>query len=270
MMNRDSFYLSTIYDVVGDDTGAGLRYLYRTEPIALANGMGLELAEYCISDNLDDDTDVREHFLYNAAAVRNKVLHAPYNELYPHAIDKKVAQVAYDRYDRAYGIANAVGCTKMIVHAGFVPQLYYPIWFKERQVDFWKAFLEKHPGPMEICLENVLEQIPDLVTDIIYHVGSERLRMCLDVGHANLTDLPPMEWLKRAGSYISHLHIHNNAGRGGGAAASGDTHCALNRGTIPMKELLNFVRDSIPNATITLETAELEESVNWLKSEGYV
>ena len=67
-----------------------------------------------------------------------------------------------------------------------------------------------------------------------------------------------MQWLDICGSDIGHFHIHNNDG-------SWDTHSALNQGNIPIKELLQKAEILCPEATVTLELMEAEESVNWLR-----
>ena len=108
-------------------------------------------------------------------------------------------------------------------------------------------------------LENVLEEDPAWLLDIIRSVVNPHLRLCLDVGHVNAySKVPVMQWLDICGSDIGHFHIHNNDG-------SWDTHSALNQGNIPIKELLQKAEILCPEATVTLELMEAEESVNWLR-----
>ena len=101
-MNRKRFFLSTIADVCEDETSFAIRYEPRTADLAAQCGFGLELAEYCLSDNMDDDSAVRAHFERNVRRAKHRVMHAPFNELLPHAIDKKVARVAEERLSRAW------------------------------------------------------------------------------------------------------------------------------------------------------------------------
>ena len=51
------YYISTISDVVdeADDNGwETISYVERTAPLAAENGLGIEIAEFCISENMDD------------------------------------------------------------------------------------------------------------------------------------------------------------------------------------------------------------------------
>ncbi len=75
--------------------------------VARSHGFGLEIEEYCTAWNMDDefpetDTQVREKLL----GVENKVLHAPFNELFPCAIDPKVRALAAERYRQAIALAE--------------------------------------------------------------------------------------------------------------------------------------------------------------------
>lgn len=246
-MNREKFYISTI------DANA--------QTVAAEYHLGLEIAEYCTAWNMDEqfaetDAAVRKKI----AGIPNRTLHAPFNELFPCAIDSRARALAMDRYHQAIKLAKAYGAAKVIIHGGYLPFVYYPVWFIEQSVRFWKDFLKEDPG-VEIALENVLETEPGMLLDIVNAVGNPRLRLCLDVGHVNAySPLPAMEWLEACAPCISHFHIHNNDG-------GRDTHSALNQGSIPMRDLLNRAEILCPDATFTLELMEAESSVRWLLEE---
>lgn len=269
------FYLSTIADVTeeedGDDWGT-LHYTERTAELAKANGLGLELAEFCISENMDNQFEaVLPHVLKNAESTPDKTLHAPFNELFPMAIEPLLVELTYQRYEQSLEYCRRFGASKMIVHANYVPELYYPVWFVNRHIDFWKRFLSEHDDDIEICVENVMEEDPELILGILRGVDDPRLRMCLDVGHANLTPIAPADWLKACAPYISHYHIHNNFGvPEGGRRNMGDRHLSPGNGIIDMKALLTLAKDLTPEATAAIESYELEESVQWLKENGFL
>ena len=246
-MTKDKLYLSTIDS--------------KAQEIAREHGLGLEIAEYCTAWNMDEkfretDTAVRPKL----AGIQNRILHAPFNELFPCAIDPKARALAADRYRQAIGLARNYGATKVVIHGGYNPRIYYPVWYVEQSVLFWKAFLEEDPG-VEIVLENVLEDEPGLLLDIVKGVDDTRLRLCLDIGHANAyTPVSPMDWLKACAPYLSHFHLHNNDG-------TQDSHSALNCGSIPMDEFVQQAEALCPDATFTLEVLESKSSVRWLLEE---
>ena len=230
-------------------------------PVARAHGLGLEIAEYCTAWNMDGqfrqtDLAVREKL----EGIGRRVLHAPFNELFPCAIDPKARELAACRYRQAIGLAKAYGAEKVVIHGGYNPRIYYPVWYTQQSILFWREFLQEEPG-VEIVLENVLEEEPAMLLDIVRGVDDPRLRLCLDIGHINAySELSAVEWLETCAPYVSHFHIHNNDG-------TWDTHSPLMQGSIPMRTFLNRVETLCPDATITLELMEAEASVLWLLEE---
>ena len=247
-MEKERFYISTI-DPNAADT-------------AREYGLGLEIAEYCTAWNMDrefpeTDAAVREKL----EGVSRRVLHGPFNELFPCAIDPKARELAAYRYRQAIGLAKGYGAGKVVLHGGYNPRLYYPCWYTEQSILFWKEFCREDPG-VEIVLENVFEEEPAMLLDIVRGVDHPKLRMCLDVGHVNAySEIPASEWLKVCAGEVRHFHLHNNDG-------SGDVHGGLDQGTIPMKELLAMAKELCPAATFTLELMDARPSAVWLTENG--
>ena len=248
MLKKENLYLSTIAPDAAE--------------IARKWGIHLEIAEFCTAWNMDHefpavDRAVREKI----EGVGSLLLHAPFNELFPCAIDPKARELAADRFRQAITLAKNYGARKVIVHGGYNPWIYYPVWYVEQSIAFWKDFLREDPG-VELVLENVLETDPTWLPDIVKGVNDPRLRMCLDIGHVNAySKVPVMEWLELCAPWISHFHIHNND-------STADCHCALFEGTIPMEDFLRRAEALCPAATFTLELMETGPSVAWLADNG--
>ena len=240
------FYLSTI------DPNAHLT--------AKQYGLGLEIAEYCTAWNMDrefaqTDPVVQEKLV----GMEKKLLHGPFNELFPCAIDPMVRNIARIRYRQALALAENYGIKRIIIHGGYNPRLYYPIWYTEQSVEFWKEFIREVPGDVTILLENVMEEEIPMFLTILQQVEDPRLRMCLDVGHVNAYSQIPVErWLEDWAPWLSHYHIHNNDG-------SADTHQPLFSGSMDLKTLLLKIQDMTPEATLTLELYESESSLLWME-----
>ncbi|MBQ8535998.1 MAG: sugar phosphate isomerase/epimerase [Clostridia bacterium] len=243
-MKREKLFISTIDP--------------QAEATAKTYGLGLEIAEYCTAWNMDEKFDETDAALApKLRSIPRRVFHGPFNELFPCAIDPKARQLAAYRYRQAISLAKAYGAEKVVIHGGFNPWLYYPVWYQEQSILFWQDFLKEDPG-LPIVLENVLEPEPQMLLAIIQGVNDPRLKMCLDVGHVNAYSKVPAEnWLADCAPFIDHFHLHNNDG-------SWDTHSALFEGHLPMKELLKQAEALYPQATFTLELMEAEPSVRWL------
>lgn len=245
-MERKQLYLATI-----DDTAQILAKKY---------GLGLEIDEFCTAWNLD------EFFEETNAAVKEKmkctdryILHAPFNELFPCAIDPKARELATSRYLQILQVAKWYKISKIVIHGGYHNKIYYPCWYTEQSILFWRKFLKNVPDGMVLCLENVLEEEPGMIAEIIRTVNDGKLRMCLDVGHANAySKTSVVDWLHTCADVIEHFHIHSNDG-------TWDNHEPLGTGTLPMEEFLRSAEACCPQATYTLELAQAEASICWLQ-----
>lgn len=243
-MNFDWLYLSTT------DENAHL--------LAKQYGLGLEIAEYCTAWNLDEkhaETDalVRKKL----AGTPRTILHGPFNELFPCAIDPLARKLAAYRYRQAAEQAKAYGAKKLVIHGGYNPRIYYRQWYIAQSIAFWQEFFQEDPG-IPIVLENVLEEEPEMLLEILRGVDREDFRMCLDVGHVNVySQIPVRQWVKDCVPWLNHFHVHNNDG-------SWDTHSPLTEGAIPIRELMEDIRTLCPRATVTLELLDGSASVPWL------
>ena len=249
-MKKEKMYLSTIApDAVR---------------VAKEYGVNLEIAEYCTAWNMDEKfAGVDQVVQKKLDGIPRSVLHAPYNELFPCAIDKKARVLAAERYRHAIQLAKRYGSEKVIIHGGYNPWIYFPVWYTEQSVLFWKEFFAEDPE-VEIVLENVLETDPQWLIEIIKGVDDPRLKMCLDIGHVNAySQIPVMEWLEICAPHISHFHVHNNDG-------SRDQHNPLMDGTISMREFLLRAEELCPDATFTFELMKDKPSMDWLGENGLI
>ncbi len=248
-MDRSSIYIATV-----DPQGHRLAREY---------GLGIEISEFCTAYNMDEEYGVYGPLVEEKAACAQRlVVHAPFNELFPCAIDPKARALARDRYCQAMTLAEQLGAKKLVIHGGYHPWIYYPVWYVEQSILFWREFVPRIPQGMTVCLENVLEPDPEYLLDIVTGVDSPKLRLCLDIGHVNAySKLPAAEWIRRWGGWISHFHIHNNDG-------DFDTHQPLDQGSIPMEEVLRLAQEFCPGASFTLELPEAAGSVAWLVERG--
>lgn len=244
-MRREQVFISTI---ASDAAETAREY-----------GFGLEIAEFCTAWNMDEHLEETQKALKPVLdGIGNRTFHGPFNELFPCAIDPRARELAADRFRQAIKLAKDYGCRKLILHGGFNPWIYYPVWYTEQSVVFWKEFMASVPEDMEICLENVMETDPQMLTDIVKGVDDRRLKICLDIGHANVySKTPVMEWIKACGPYISHFHIHNNDG-------TTDSHNPLNAPGMDIQGVLTHADHLCPNATFTMEILQSRESAEFI------
>ena len=227
-------------------------------------GLGLEITRFSWAVMLDHPK--------TAMSVRQEMreiqrfwLHAPFAEMSPCAVDPLVRQVTAKRYRQTIRTAQNLKISQLVIHSGFIPATYYPEWFTEQSIAFWREFLESAPPDMTIALENVMDPDPTAIVEIIQQVNDPRLQLCLDIGHANHygSKLPIQDWITAMAPHLAHVHLHNNFG-------NWDSHNALDHGTIDMASILDALLELCPRSTFTIENQDCTPSLNWLQKEGYL
>lgn len=223
--------------------------------------LGLELTDFTWAVQLDAP-DALEAAKAKMAGISRFWLHAPFAEICPCAIDPQVRSVAKSRLLQTVEAAQKLGISRIVVHAGFIPTVYFPEWFVPQSVEFWKELLEQVPEGMTLALENVMEPGPEMQMQIVSAVSDPRLRLCLDVGHANceLSRTRPEDWVAPMLPWLSHVHLHDNFDKN-------DLHLPLGQGNLPVERLLRRLLTE-SDVTFTLENQNCAASLAWLREHG--
>ncbi len=183
-IDKERIFLATI----GDD--------YKN--IAKKYGFGIELDQFSFSQNMDSPDEINavweelkefrepqsksdlqnqvsQQSQVETANRKNLILHGPFTEIFPAAIDPKARLLAMDRLKQAYEIAERLGIDKMVAHSGYAPFTYFKSWQVERSIEFWSEFLawvaEKRAKAglpqFTLLVENVLDDEPDMLCEIV-------------------------------------------------------------------------------------------------------
>jgi len=91
---------------------------------------------------------------------------------------------------------------------------------------------------VRIALENRLEasygsRIPDLL-DLVESLGSRRIGVCLDTGHANVNNIPAGEAVTLLGRHLFATHVHDND-------RSGDQHLPPLMGSVDWPRFIKAI-----------------------------
>jgi len=236
--------------------------------LAAKYDLGLELDEFCTAMYMDDPVRFPQlHTQILGYGTFARIFHAPFNELFPCAIDPLVRALALQRLNQAWTLSQSYGIHRMVCHGNYIPNVYFPIWYVEQSIGFWRDFLSDKPANFQLYIENVLEPEPEYLRDIVAGVDDPRCRLCLDVGHAHVacvSEVPVMHWLEVCAPLLGHLHLHNND-------RSWDWHRPLDTGGIDIQSFLEYLSATAPGASITLEhPQDSEQSLFWLVEHGWI
>lgn len=246
---RSRLYLSTLCD--------------DAPRLAQAHGLGLELVEFCTAVNLDENFDHWDALASRRMAHASRwILHAPFAELSPCAIDPLVRQVARRRLLQTAQLCIRYGISRMVVHSGFIPHIYFPEWFVEQSALFFRDLLAQLPASFQLLIENVLDPDPHPLLEMVDAIGDPRVGLCLDVGHAHASSSVPVEdWLDALAPRLWHLHIHDNDG-------TFDAHLPPGQGSIGFPGLFERIFSRAPRATVTCECPDATGCIRQLQAYG--
>lgn len=138
-----------------------------------------------------------------------------------------------DRLKRWLDLFAAIGVKAAVLHPGrnvgcTAQELL------ERRVKALHELIEHIRGTdVTICLENIVSSAPEAedLLEILEHVQRDRLAICLDTGHLNLSSKKQKDFILKVGRHLKALHIADNDG-------SSDQHLMpYGRGNVPWDEV---------------------------------
>lgn len=223
--------------------------------IAVAQtGAGVESIDFSIADNLDNLEQTIKNYRARMEYIgaRELFLHGPFLELSPVSFDSQIRKASEYRFEQAYDAGVRMGAKKIVFHTSYIPCVWFPYGWPERMAEFWNRFMEGKQE-MQVLFENLYDPDPELVVKVAELVESENFKLCFDMGHANCySDVPMMKWLETYGSHIGHVHVHDND-------KTRDAHLALGAGNIDVDKVLQHLKQTVPQASYTIECNTLED-----------
>jgi sugar phosphate isomerase/epimerase len=153
-------------------------------------------------------------------------------ELYLHKIDDISSLITYkdqipvvhlpdlnDSIFEALEITYQLNADKAVVHFFTNPQGNF-----ETKIGLLrKLCMNAEEYGIRLCLENTTENVR--LMEILFEKVPD-LWFCLDIGHANLRNNHPFDFIDAFSSRLCHIHIHDNHG---GFSEKGDLHLAFER-----------------------------------------
>ena len=238
--------------------------LHETSKICKKYNLGVTVASFAEPDNFENVTNIINDILkaYNNVDIIS--IHGPMHDLNFGSKDCLIREVTAKRYNLAYDVSKLLKCKNIIVHNGYVPGTSFPANWAKRAKAFWDSFLLDKDNDIIFFIENLLEHDPEIIIDVINSVNNNCLKMCFDIGHANVfSKIKIIDWIKEVNKNIGYVHMHNNYGEK-------DEHNGLNNGNINIKEICEALEQYCPDAIWDLETGEYEKSIEWLIDNKYI
>lgn len=192
----------------------------------------------------------------NKGLARFRSAHGPFFDLIPCTSDRELRDLIFRRFKKTIDWCGRLGIYHIIFHSGWFPKTYPDDAWIENSYSFWDQLLDDTPPSMNLYLENVFEEHPFIIRELIDKIGKSNFNACLDIGHVNSNSPETLEsWVKDLGTRIGHLHIHNNHGKN-------DDHFGLVKGSLNFPETFDLFNRYCPDAYWNLEIkTDVDESI---------
>lgn len=174
----------------------------------------------------------------------------------PHRWDRFYVQELKKTFEKCLVVAEELEASAVIYHSMYMPGLTfwkYKDW-QECQVDLWSNVTQKAKEKgITVVIENIVDENPKNIFDIIHNVNTDNLKTCLDFGHLNLisSNISSVEWIESLEKHLYSVHVHNNNGRY-------DSHNSIENGTIDYEVIFEKLLEVNISPKIAIETFNLE------------
>jgi len=177
-------------------------------------------------------------------------IHAPFMDLNPGALDRLVREATRLRFRQTMEAAEILRPSVVVFHPG------YDRWRFGGNRDRWLRYAADTFRPIVestsrigciAAVENIFEEEPSTLRDLLESVPSPCFRHCFDVGHWNLFSRIGMdEWFQELGSLTAEVHLHDNSG-------TADDHLPIGEAGIDFPLFFRLMKRYAPHATWTIE-----------------
>ena len=206
-------------------------------------------------DHLEPKRLVAAATILDAEGLKSTI-HAPFMDLNPGSYEPLLQEITRRRFHQVMDAAALLRPRVVVFHPGFDKWRYGETrdrWLAE-SIPLWQEMVERgEECGCIIAVENIFEEEPSTLVDLIQGVNSPRLRHCFDVGHWNLFSKVSLEeWFSDLGPYIAETHIHDNHGKL-------DEHAPIGEGNIDTRLFFSLLDSYAPDAVRTIEAHSREK-----------
>ncbi|MCL2408514.1 MAG: sugar phosphate isomerase/epimerase [Oscillospiraceae bacterium] len=221
-------------------------------------GFGLEVEEYLMMYNEDEIEEKHEYVPTLMGGFTKFSFHGTIVNRDITEINKISDEELIAIYNKSYEYACLHNISRIVYHANYSVDFETKSSWLNRQTLFWKYFLQDKPPSAKIYIENLIDETPEIMSQLCDDVGDSRFKICLDTGHACCnSSINTTEWIKVLGKRIEHVHLHNND-------KLSDRHWSLGKGILDMAEIMRDLLEYTDAHTFVLE-CDFESSVQWLR-----
>ena len=192
-------------------------------------------------------------------------VHGAFMDVNPASGDPAFRELSRQRCRESCEIALALGAGNVIFHSSAFPFLRGA--YLENWADSCASFYGELVGryPVRLYIENAQDLDPTPLRKLMEKACSDRIGVCLDIGHIHYSRSPVCQWFDQLGEWIQYLHLSDNMGKF-------DEHLPLGKGSIDWAQVNKLWESLGRDIPVTLETGDLksaQETICFLRKHQY-
>jgi len=180
-------------------------------------------------------------------------LHGPFMDLSPGGVDRRVKEVTFDRFLKVIELALFFKPKAIVFHPGYEKWKFngnVKLWL-ENSLQTWRPLVkEAEEMGLVIAIENVYEEAPDPIKNLLEEIDSPHFRFCFDTGHYHVFGKLPLPlWFETLGRYLYEVHLHDNH-------RETDEHLPVGEGDFDFDQFFELLSHLKINPIFTIEPHE--------------
>ena len=234
------------------------------QALAKSEGLGFEVLELSLPPALNEGgcfASCLERYMTTNLVTS---YHGCFIDVNPASSDSKYRELSRLRCRQSCEAAVALGAKNVVFHSScfhYLRGTFLEGW-AALCADFYEELAETYN--LKIFIENSPDIDPGPIRALMDIIHNDNIGVCLDIGHANYSNVSIEEWFDAIGDRIGYMHLSDNMG-------VYDDHLSLGKGNIDWIFVDRMWHSLNRNMPITLEVGGLDnvvDSLNYLKEHG--
>jgi len=180
-------------------------------------------------------------------------LHGPFMDLSPGGVDRRIKEVTVDRFLKTIELSHFFKPKMIVFHPGYERWKFdgnVKLWL-ESSLQTWRPLVkEAEEVGLTLAIENVFEEGPDSIKNLLEEINSPHFRFCFDTGHHHVFSKTPLPiWIETLGGFLSEVHLHDNH-------KEMDEHLPMGEGEFDFHQFFALLSQSKLNPLYTIEPHE--------------
>jgi sugar phosphate isomerase/epimerase len=219
----------------------------------------LSVELYFNSRSMDTVTEADLHRVVSSMDWEHTLsVHGPFMDLSPGAVDSKIAAASLERYLQVISFCHILRPEVVVFHSGYEKWKYageVRLWLDQSRTTWLKVMDMAEKAGVRVAIENIVDEEPGHLRQLVEEVAHPMFGLCLDVGHREIfSSLPIAAWVEGMHPHIFELHLHDNIG-------DTDSHMPIGAGRVDFGSLFAALKRLSVSPVYTVEAHSADDAL---------